>query len=124
IEDTSFYRYLRLLALNDVGGDPGRWGISVDEFHAANLTRAARFPRALLVTQTHDTKRSGDARARVGALSAMAQAWAAPVRRRYELTEELVVDGAPDAQERYLVFQTLTAVWPIARDRLEGYLEK
>ena len=63
IEDTSFYRYLRLLALNDVGGDPGRWGVSVDEFHAANLVRAERFGRALLVTQTHDTKRSGDARA-------------------------------------------------------------
>ncbi|MEA2148728.1 MAG: (1-_4)-alpha-D-glucan 1-alpha-D-glucosylmutase, partial [Solirubrobacteraceae bacterium] len=124
IEDTSFYRYLRLLALNDVGGDPGRWGISVDEFHAANVARAARFPRALLVTQTHDTKRSGDARARVGALSAMADAWVEHVRRWYALTEELVVDGAPDMQERYLVFQTLAAVWPIARDRLEGYLEK
>jgi (1->4)-alpha-D-glucan 1-alpha-D-glucosylmutase len=124
IEDTSFYRYLRLLALNDVGGDPGRWGISVDEFHAANVARAARFPRALLVTQTHDTKRSGDARARVGALSAMADAWVEHVRRWYALTEELVVDGAPDMQERYLVFQTLAAVWPIARDRLEGYLAK
>jgi (1->4)-alpha-D-glucan 1-alpha-D-glucosylmutase len=124
IEDTSFYRYLRLLALNDVGGDPGRFGISADDFHAANLARAERFPRALLVTQTHDTKRSGDARARVGALSGMADEWVAHVRRWYELTEELVVDGAPDAQERYLVFQTLAAVWPIARERLEGYLEK
>ncbi|MEA2664316.1 MAG: (1-_4)-alpha-D-glucan 1-alpha-D-glucosylmutase, partial [Candidatus Eremiobacteraeota bacterium] len=124
IEDTSFYRYLRLLALNDVGGDPGRWGISVADFHAANSARAARFPRALLVTQTHDTKRSGDARARVGALSAMAAAWEEHVRRWYELTAELVVDGAPDMHERYLVFQTLAAVWPIERDRLEGYLEK
>ncbi|HTN22926.1 MAG TPA: alpha-amylase family glycosyl hydrolase [Solirubrobacteraceae bacterium] len=124
IEDTSFYRYLRLLALNDVGGDPGRWGVSVEEFHAANRARAARFPRALLVTQTHDTKRSGDARARVGALSAMAAAWEEHVRRWYALTEDLVVDGAPDMQERYLVFQTLAAVWPIGRERLEGYLEK
>jgi (1->4)-alpha-D-glucan 1-alpha-D-glucosylmutase len=124
IEDTSFYRYLRLLALNDVGGDPGRFGISVDDFHAANAARAERFPRALLVTQTHDTKRSGDARARVGALSAMAADWEAHVRRWYELTEELVVDGAPDAAERYLIFQTLAAVWPIAQERLEAYLEK
>ncbi|MEA2155945.1 MAG: (1-_4)-alpha-D-glucan 1-alpha-D-glucosylmutase [Solirubrobacteraceae bacterium] len=124
IEDTAFYRYLRLLALNDVGGDPGRWGISVADFHAANLARAERFPRNLLVTQTHDTKRSGDARARIGALSAIPEQWAEHVRRWYELTEELVVRGAPDAAERYLVFQTLAGVWPIARERLEGYLEK
>ncbi len=124
IEDTSFYRHLRLLALNDVGGDPGRWGLSVEDFHAANGARAARFPRALLVTQTHDTKRSGDARARLGALSAMAEAWEQHVRRWYERTTELVRDGAPDMQERYLVFQTLAAVWPIGRERLEGYLEK
>ena len=124
IEDTAFYRYLRLLALNDVGGDPGRWGISVDEFHAANEERARRFPEALLVTQTHDTKRSGDARARIGALSAMAEGWSTCVRRWYELTDELVVDGAPDGHERYLVFQTLAGVWPISAERLAGYMEK
>ena len=127
IEDTAFYRYVRLLALNDVGGDPGRWGISVDEFHAANAERARRFPEALLVTQTHDTKRSGDARARVGALSAMAEGWSTCVRRWFELTDALVVDGGrsgPDSQERYLIFQTLAAAWPISEDRLTGYLEK
>jgi (1->4)-alpha-D-glucan 1-alpha-D-glucosylmutase len=128
IEDTAFYRYLRLLALNDVGGDPGRWGVSVDEFHAANAERARRFPEALLVTQTHDTKRSGDVRARIGALSAMAEAWSTCVRRWYELTDALVVDGAggraPDSQERYLIFQTLAGVWPIGEERLSGYLEK
>ncbi|HEV2774766.1 MAG TPA: malto-oligosyltrehalose synthase [Solirubrobacteraceae bacterium] len=128
IEDTAFYRYVRLLALNDVGGDPGRWGVSVDEFHAGNRERARRFPENLLVTQTHDTKRSGDARARIGALSAMAEGWATYVRRWYELTDALVTDGAggraPDSQERYLVFQTLVGVWPISPERLEGYVEK
>ncbi|MGI8730682.1 MAG: malto-oligosyltrehalose synthase [Solirubrobacteraceae bacterium] len=127
VEDTAFYRHLRLLALNDVGGDPGRFGVSVDEFHAANAVRAERFPRAMLTTQTHDTKRSGDARARLGALSAMASEWEAHVRRWYELTDRLLVDGGragPDAHERYLVFQTLIAVWPIEMDRLSGYLEK
>jgi (1->4)-alpha-D-glucan 1-alpha-D-glucosylmutase len=111
-----------------VGGDPGRWGISVDEFHRGNLERARRFPENLLVTQTHDTKRSGDARARIGALSAMAEGWATCVRRWYELTDELVVEGeggrAPDSQERYFIFQTLVGVWPIGADRLEGYVEK
>jgi len=124
IEDTAFYRYLRLLALNDVGGDPGRFAVSVDEFHAANAQRASRFPRNLLVTQTHDTKRSGDTRARIGALSGLAVGWAVHVRRWYELTDELVDDGAPDAPERYMIFQTLVGVWPIASERLEGYLEK
>jgi len=124
IEDTAFYRYLRLLALNDVGGEPGRWGVSVDEFHAANAERARRFPENLLVTQTHDTKRSGDARARIGALSGMAEAWSTCVRRWYELTDALVEDGAPDGQERYLIFQTLVGVWPITAPRLEGYVEK
>ena len=124
IEDTAFYRYLRLLALNDVGGDPGRWGVSVDEFHAANMERARRFPDNLLVTQTHDTKRSGDARARIGALSAMAEAWSTCVRRWYELTDALVQDGAPDGHERYLIFQTLVGVWPITAQRLEAYVEK
>ena len=124
IEDTAFYRYARLLALNDVGGDPGRWGVSVDDFHAGNAERARRFPENLLVTQTHDTKRSGDARARIGALSALAEGWATCVRRWYELTDALVVDGAPDGQERYFIFQTLVGVWPITPERLEGYVEK
>jgi (1->4)-alpha-D-glucan 1-alpha-D-glucosylmutase len=124
IEDTAFYRYLRLLALNDVGGDPGRWGVSVTEFHAANAVRAERFPRALLCTQTHDTKRSGDARARLGVLSAIAPEWEAHVRHWYAITESRGQDGAPDMHERYLLFQTLVAVWPITPERLEGYVDK
>lgn len=120
IEDTAFYRDVRLLALNDVGGDPGRFGIGVGQFHEANLERARRFPRGLLVTQTHDTKRSGDVRARIGALSGMADEWAEAVRRWYALTE----GGEPDGQERMLVFQTLVGAWPIDAERLTQYLEK
>ena len=121
VEDTAFYRYLRLLALNDVGGDPGRFGISIEQFHAANAERAERFPNNLLVTQTHDTKRSGDVRARIGALSAMADEWAERVRRWLELTRDLI---GPDDVERYLIFQTLAGAWPIELDRLQAYLEK
>jgi len=121
VEDTAFYRYLRLLALNDVGGDPGRFGISVEAFHAAN---AERRPLNLLVTQTHDTKRSGDVRARIGALSAMAEEWEAHVRGWLELTSAVSGPSAPDAVERYLVFQTLVGAWPIEPERLDGYLEK
>src|SRR5215210_4753965 len=124
VEDTAFYRYLRLLALNDVGGDPGRFGISIEQFHAANAVRAERFPNNLLVTQTHDTKRSGDVRARIGALSTMPEEWAERVRRWLSLTAELVSDGAPDDVERYFVFQTLAGAWPIEAERLEAYMEK
>jgi (1->4)-alpha-D-glucan 1-alpha-D-glucosylmutase len=124
VEDTAFYRYLRLLALNDVGGDPGRFGIAVETFHEANLERAVRFPRNLLITQTHDTKRSGDVRARIGALSGMAQEWAAHVRRWYEACEPLRRGGAPDRAEMYLIFQTLVGAWPIEPERLDAYIEK
>jgi (1->4)-alpha-D-glucan 1-alpha-D-glucosylmutase len=118
VEDTAFYRHLRLLALNEVGGDPGRFGLSVHAFHAANLARAERFPRGLLVTQTHDTKRSGDARARIGALSTMASEWAA-------LAERWVRDAdAPDEHCAHLVLQTLVGCWPIERERLEAFVVK
>ena len=118
VEDTAFYRYLRLLALNDVGGDPGRFGLSIADFHAAN---AERPPLNLLVTQTHDTKRSGDVRARIGAIAGMAEEWEAHVRGWLELTSEV---PGPDDAERYLVFQTLAGAWPIEPERLDGYLEK
>ena len=72
VEDTALYRYVRLLALNEVGGDPGRFSLGVDEFHAANMRRADRFPHALLAGTTHDTKRSADVRARIGALAGIA----------------------------------------------------
>ena len=121
VEDTAFYRYARLLALNDVGGDPGRFGLSVDAFHRANDERAERFPRNLLVTQTHDTKRSGDVRARIGALAGMPEEWAARVRRWMEACSTI---AGPDAVERYFIFQTLVGAWPIEPERLVAYVEK
>ncbi|MET0817651.1 MAG: alpha-amylase family glycosyl hydrolase, partial [Solirubrobacteraceae bacterium] len=107
VEDTAFYRYARLLALCDVGGDPSRFSIDVATFHAGNAARAERFPRHLLTTQTHDTKRSGDVRARLAALAGMADEWAAQVRRWRELCAPLRSGGAPDAIEEYTIFQTL-----------------
>jgi (1->4)-alpha-D-glucan 1-alpha-D-glucosylmutase len=118
VEDTAFYRHLRLLALNEVGGDPARFGLSVDAFHAANGERSQRFPRGLLVTQTHDTKRSGDVRARIGALSTMAPEWAALVGAWVRES------GAPDEHCAHLVLQTLVGCWPIEPERLEAYVEK
>jgi (1->4)-alpha-D-glucan 1-alpha-D-glucosylmutase len=126
VEDTAFYRYLRLLALNEVGGDPDRFGLPVDAFHAANRERSRRFPDGLLVTQTHDTKRSGDSRARIGALAGIAGEWREHVLRWRETNETLrdVELGAPDPAEEYLIYQTLIGVWPVSAERLEAYLEK
>ena len=124
VEDTAFYRYARLLALNDVGGDPSRFGITVQQFHEANLERAARFPLNLLTTQTHDAKRSADVRARIGTLSSMAGEWSEAVERWLSLTEELRSDGAPDDVERLFIFQTLVGAWPIEVERVEEYIEK
>ena len=121
VEDTAFYRYNRLLALNEVGGDPTRFGISVETFHAGCLERARRFPRGLLITQTHDTKRSGDVRARIGALAGMADEWAAQAERWRALVPE---QGGPSWNEAYLIFQTMVGAWPLELERLEAYVEK
>lgn len=124
VEDTAFYRYGRLIALCDVGGDPGRFGISAQEFHAGNAERAERFPLGLLSTNTHDTKRSADVRARIAALTWMPARWEEHVRRWMELTEPLRTNGAPDDLERYFLFQTLVGAWPIESERIEQYIEK
>jgi (1->4)-alpha-D-glucan 1-alpha-D-glucosylmutase len=115
VEDTAFYRYNRLVGLNEVGGDPGAWSLAVDDFHLANLRRAARFPRHLLTTFTHDTKRSPDVRARLVALTAHAEEWERFARAELDFE---------DRNEAYLALQTLVAAWPIDADRIDAYLEK
>ena len=119
VEDTAFYRWLRLTALNEVGGNPDRFSLSPDRFHRAALERLERHPHALLASQTHDTKRAGDVRARIGALAALHEEWAERVRRWHALT-----GGLEDPNEEYLVWQTLVGAWPIVPGRLELYLEK
>ena len=125
VEDTAFYRYNRLIALNDVGGDPSRFGIDVERFHAGNAERAERFPLNLLTTMTHDAKRSADVRARIGALASMPDEWSEHVSRWFELTDNLRSDaGAPDDVERYFIFQTLLGAWAISPERIDAYIEK
>jgi len=124
VEDTAFYRYCRLISLNDVGGDPSRFGIDVGWFHASCVERLERFPLNLLTTQTHDAKRSADVRARIDALSSVPDEWATHVARWFELTDSRRDGGAPDDVERYFLFQTLVGAWPIAAERIETYMEK
>ena len=124
IEDTAFYRYARLTALCEVGGEPGRFGVSVSGFHRATSDRAEHFPAAMLTVNTHDTKRSADVRSRIAALTWIPADWTVAVHRWLSLTEELVTDGAPDDVERYFIFQTLLGAWPIEPERMTGYVEK
>jgi (1->4)-alpha-D-glucan 1-alpha-D-glucosylmutase len=119
VEDTAFYRYFRLSALNEVGGNPGRFGMTIDEFHEANEQRASRFPLHLLTTYTHDTKRAPDVRARIVALTWLAVEWRAKVE---EWRREL--GPLDDPREELLVLQTVVGAAPIERERLDGYLEK
>ncbi|HYI20212.1 MAG TPA: hypothetical protein VD836_15960, partial [Solirubrobacteraceae bacterium] len=126
VEDTAFYRYVRLLAHNDVGGDPSRWSLGVDAFHAGNAQRGERFPRHLLSASTHDTKRSHDVRARLGALASLGEEWAAEVRRWRALCAPLRQSDppAPDPVEEYTIWQTVLGAWPIDAGRLCEYMEK
>ena len=118
VEDTAFYVYNRLIALNEVGGDPGEFGGSIEVFHRQNATRADSFPHSLLATSTHDTKRSEDVRARIAALSEMPQEWAHAVRRWRTANQrhQRLIEGeqAPDANEQYFLYQTLLGSWPLA----------
>ncbi len=117
VEDTSFYRYHRLVSLNEVGGDPRTFGFTLAAFHAANRDRARRWPHTMLATSTHDTKRSEDVRARIDVLSEIPAAWKLTVRRwsRINRSRKQLVDevAAPDRDDEYLLYQTLLGTWPL-----------
>jgi (1->4)-alpha-D-glucan 1-alpha-D-glucosylmutase len=115
-EDTAFYRYFRLLALNEVGGDPRRFGMSVGAFHHLMQDRARHWPRAMITTATHDTKRGEDARLRIALLSELPRDWGRRVARwmRFNRRHRSETDGGlvPDRNVEYLLYQTLIGVWP------------
>ncbi|HEX3176795.1 MAG TPA: malto-oligosyltrehalose synthase [Methylomirabilota bacterium] len=127
-EDTALYRFNRLVSLNEVGGDPSRFGVTLAEFHAENLARLRRSPHALSATSTHDTKRGEDVRARINVVSEIPDEW----RRRVGVWQRLnrrhrtMVDGVavPGANTEYLIYQTLVGAWPLDAERLTAYLMK
>jgi (1->4)-alpha-D-glucan 1-alpha-D-glucosylmutase len=121
VEDTTFYRYLLLLSLNEVGGDPGRFGRRPEDFHQACMDSQQRWPATMLATSTHDTKRSEDVRARINLLSEIPREWAETVGR---WSNHNAVHGSPDRNTEWLLYQTLVGAWPIDTERLTGYLEK
>jgi (1->4)-alpha-D-glucan 1-alpha-D-glucosylmutase len=124
VEDTAYYGWTRFVALNEVGGDPERFGASPGEFHRAAADRHYRWPRTLLATSTHDTKRSHDVRARLYTLSEVPERWAAAVHRWAAHNARHRTDGQPDRDAEYLFYQTLVGAWPLDPARAWAYMEK
>ncbi|MBA3416748.1 MAG: malto-oligosyltrehalose synthase [Chloroflexia bacterium] len=136
LEDTAFYVYNRLVSLNEVGGDPAAFGVVPAEFHRQNAARRRRWPRALLTSSTHDTKRSEDVRARIDVLSELPREWRAALNRWARLNRRQktrLEDGlAPDRNDEYLFYQTLLGAWPFGAaapdaelvDRVAAYMLK
>lgn len=138
IEDTAFYVFNRLVSLNDVGGDPDQFGMSLSAFHGASHDRATKWPHTMLATSTHDNKRSEDVRARIDVISEVPAAWRLLVRRwsRLNRQHKRTVDGetAPTRNDEYLLYQTLIGSFPCLapneawlanyRDRIEAYMIK
>ena len=138
IEDTLFYRYVRLVSLNDVGAEPRRFGLPVAAFHHANQQRSRHDPHGLLATSTHDSKRSEDVRSRLNVLSELVAEWEATVQALQAAAEpwqEVVDDApAPSAHDRWALFQALVGIWPAEgadasalpglRERIQRYMVK
>jgi len=139
IEDTAFYRYNRLVSLNEVGACLHRFGTTSAEFHGANQERAQDWPYTMLTTSTHDSKRSEDVRARINVLSEISGPWRLRVRdwRRFNRNYKRMVNTkpAPSAEDEYLLYQTLVGAWPsellndtddgkVFCERIENYLLK
>ncbi|MBI4365863.1 MAG: malto-oligosyltrehalose synthase [Deltaproteobacteria bacterium] len=116
LEDTTFYHYHRLLALNEVGGDPAAPALSLTEFHARQTLRAETAPNGLTASATHDTKRGEDARARILVLSELADEWDAAVRLWRELNTRPDSERRPSPGHEYMLYQALIGAWPAAID--------
>jgi (1->4)-alpha-D-glucan 1-alpha-D-glucosylmutase len=138
VEDTALYRFVRLVSLNEVGGDPSAFGTSVAAFHADAKRRLQRWPHEMIAASTHDTKRSEDVRARIDVLSELSGEWRRALEKwsRLNRTRKREVDGqsAPSAYDEYLLYQTLIGSWPLGkpadaelaeyRRRIEAYALK
>jgi (1->4)-alpha-D-glucan 1-alpha-D-glucosylmutase len=116
LEDTAFYRYNRLVSLNDVGGDLHRFGTTTPEFHLANQERFRCWPHTMLATSTHDSKRSEDVRSRINVLSEISALWRLRVRdwKRFNRGHKCLINDrpAPSPNDEYLLYQTLVGAWP------------
>lgn len=128
VEDTALYVYNRLLSLNEVGGDPSHFGITVQEFHEFNQQQQATWIHSMNATATHDTKRGEDVRARLNVLSEIPQEWEQQVQTWMEVNHSLKreVNGItqPDANDEYLLYQTLVGAYPLQQNEYSKFIER
>ena len=125
VEDTAFYTYLRFVALNEVGGDPSRFGLDPEAFHARCRRAAWDWPRSMLALSTHDTKRSEDVRARLFLLSEVPEAWSEAVRHWRGMNDAHWSGWKPpDRRTEYLLYQILVGAFPLPLERARIFLEK
>lgn len=129
VEDTAFYCYNRLTGMNEVGNDPGRNGLSVEEFHAYCEKMQATHPLTMTTLATHDTKRSDDVRARLAVLSEMPGKFGAALHRWYRMNSAFRTGGSegsmmPDRNTEYLYYQSLIGAWPLPLERVQAYMLK
>jgi (1->4)-alpha-D-glucan 1-alpha-D-glucosylmutase len=124
VEDTALYRWPRLAALNEVGGDPERLGLDTAEFHAFAGRLARDWPATMTTLSTHDTKRQEDLRARLAVLAEIPGDWAAEVARWHGLARSLTGGQGPEPSTEYLLWQTLVGAWPVSSARIASYLVK
>jgi (1->4)-alpha-D-glucan 1-alpha-D-glucosylmutase len=124
VEDTVFYDFNRLVSLNEVGGDPGVFGISPEAFHEWCSETQRSHPQTMLASSTHDTKRSEDVRARISLLSEIPDEWRKTVQRWSAHNERHRTNNCPDRNTEYLIYQTMLGAWPLNIERLLPYLEK
>jgi (1->4)-alpha-D-glucan 1-alpha-D-glucosylmutase len=124
VEDTAFYCFNRLASLNEVGGDPGSFGLTVESFQESCRCQQARWPDSMLSTSTHDTKRSEDVRARINLLSEIPERWCQAVSRWSAMNEQYRRNQWLDQNIEYLYYQTLVGAWPLSKERAVAYMEK
>jgi (1->4)-alpha-D-glucan 1-alpha-D-glucosylmutase len=124
VEDTVFYCFNRLISLNEVGGDPGRFGISPRQYHDFCFEVQKTRPRTMLGLSTHDTKRSEDVRARISLLSEMPGDWRQAVDRWTCINSKHKKNDLPDRNTEYFLYQTMLGAWPIPAERLLPYMQK
>jgi (1->4)-alpha-D-glucan 1-alpha-D-glucosylmutase len=124
VEDTAAYRDVRYLPLNDVGGDPRHFSVAPAEYHDTLARWQKQHPRGMRSTSTHDSKRAEDVRARLSVLSEVPGLWAAAVDRWGRRSDAHRVDGQPDRNFEYYLYQTLVGAWPVSRERAHQHAEK
>ncbi|HEY1791081.1 MAG TPA: malto-oligosyltrehalose synthase [Verrucomicrobiae bacterium] len=124
VEDTTFYCLNHFTSLNEVGGDPGSFGVSVEAFHESCRRQQEGGGSSMLCSSTHDTKRSEDVRARLNVLSEIPEEWSQTVSRWSKMNEKHRKDNFPDRNAEYLLYQTLVGAWPISLERILAYMEK